>query len=46
MSEEEIKKLIWDWETFACEKNELRINEEVLLEYLDEFLNQKKDEDN
>ena len=44
MDEKEIIKLIWDWEKFTCEKNELRINEEVLSEYIDEFLKPKEDE--
>jgi hypothetical protein len=44
MSEEEIKKIIWDWETFSCEKEHISINEEVLSEWIDEFLNQNNDE--
>ena len=44
MSKEEIRKLIWDWEIFSSEKENTSINEEVLLEYINEFLNQNKDE--
>ena len=44
MSEEEIRKLIWDWEIFSSKKENESINEEVLSEYINEFLNQKEDE--
>jgi hypothetical protein len=30
MSKEEIRKLIWDWETFSSKKENASINEEVL----------------
>ncbi len=46
MSKEEIKKIIWDWETFSCEKEHISINEEVLLEWIDEFLKPKEDDIN
>ncbi len=45
MNKEEIRKLIWDWETFSCEKEHISINEEVLSEWIDEFLKPKEDED-
>ena len=44
MNKEEIRKLIWDWETFACKKNYLSINEEVLSEWIDEFLKPKEND--
>ncbi len=44
MSKEEIRKLIWDWEIFSCEKEHISINEEVLSEWIDEFLKPKEDE--
>ena len=46
MSKEEIRKLIWDWEIFSCEKEHISINEEVLSEYINEFLKPKEDERN
>ena len=44
MSKEETRKLIWDWEIFSSKKENASINEEVLSEYINEFLNQKKDD--
>ena len=44
MSEEEIRKLIWDWEIFSSKKENASINEEVLSEYINEYLNQNPDE--
>ena len=44
MSKEEIKKIIWDWETFSCQKEHISINEEVLSEWIDEFLKPKENE--
>lgn len=44
MSKEEIRKLIWDWEIFSSKKENASINEEVLSEYINEFLNQNKDD--
>ena len=39
MNEKEIKKLVWNWEMFVSNKEKTSINEEVISEYIDEFLN-------
>ncbi len=44
MSTEEIRKLIWDWEIFSCKKEHISINEEVLSEYINQFLKPKENE--
>lgn len=45
MSKEEIKKLVWNWEMFVSNKEKTSINEEVISEYIDEFINQNKEDE-
>jgi hypothetical protein len=45
MSEAEIRKLVWKWAVFTSKKEQISINEEVLSEYIDEFITQNKEDD-
>ena len=44
MNKAEIRNL-WKWAVFISKKEQISINEEVLLEYIDEFINQNKEDD-